>query len=563
MAFRSSAAASSNTGGAITATPTGVAAHDYLCGMMIRDNTSGAVSVPTAWNAALVITGTADGQLYNFSDKNDASGADAFQWNTNDGNSASLVNSAFSGRDNTTPRSTTIVQTNNNSLNASPISASFSGITALNADDIAVFMGTDQNTQTATWTFSTISGYTERQDGQPVDWCSGIALDTRDNVSAGATGSLASTITRATGTGSAGYAGFVVAIKSAAGHTPVAADTITLSDSAVSITQRLSVATDTVTLSDSAVSVTQRLSVASDTITLTDSAAGGSVLPAVASDSISLADSAVSISQLVTTASDTLALTDAADSITQRLSVAVDSLSLTDSATASHGTLISDANDAVTLTDSAVSISQRLSVATDSIILLDSAVAHNTTAVAVASDFLSLTDSAICVSSAAAVSSATPGRRLRLPNQVRGETEEEKRERRIRQGILPSPEGEAARRESQQTIERLQAKIDESVRQLAIFKARAEAIEAKRTRTARTEAKKKADLAALAEQIRAQELQALEWEHQQKIERALAEEEAVERARQEAELADVAFIVRVLLEMDDVAYLTAQLRGMQ
>lgn len=217
MAYRSAASASSTSGGTLTATPAGVAAHDYLAGIYTADG-SRTVTVPSGWNTAINIDqASPDGQTTRFSDKNDATGSDNFGWGTSDGVNIACINAAWSGRDNTTPRSTTPVSTTNTSANASPISCSFTGITASNNDDIALFKITDQDAAAARWNFAPPTNYTERVDGVAVDWVSGIALDTRDNVSAGATGSLASTATRTSGTGNAGYAGIVVAIKAAAG----------------------------------------------------------------------------------------------------------------------------------------------------------------------------------------------------------------------------------------------------------------------------------------------------------------------------------------------------------
>ncbi len=169
-------------------------------------------------------------------------------------------------------------------------------------------------------------------------------------------------------------------------------------------------ATDTLALSDSAVSITQRISTASDTVAVTDSA--------------------VSITQRLAAGTDTVALSDSAVSTTNRISVAVDGVTLTDSAVGSHSAAHSPtATDTLTLTDSAVSTTNRTSTASDSV---------------------ALSDSAVCVGPTRA-RAATPGRksrrvdppeqrrtRLWLPSQVRGETEEEKRQRRIAQGIIPA-----------------------------------------------------------------------------------------------------------------------------
>lgn len=221
MAFRSSAKASSSSGGTITATPTGVQAHDYLGATYVVDSNSPTLSVPSGWTndtSNFWGSGGPDGGLQFFAFKADATGTDAFGFSDTSGTASnSLITAAWSGRNNATPHSTARVKTVDGTSNASPISATITGITASANDDIAVWMATDQTVAAARWTFSPITGYTEQQDGVATDWVSGIALDTRDNVSAGATGSFATTITRASGTGNAGFGGIVVAIKAAAG----------------------------------------------------------------------------------------------------------------------------------------------------------------------------------------------------------------------------------------------------------------------------------------------------------------------------------------------------------
>jgi len=156
-----------------------------------------------------------------------------------------------------------------------------------------------------------------------------------------------------------------------------AADTNTPTDSAVSVSARLSVATDTNTPTDSAVSTTTRLSVANDTNTPTDSAVSVSTRLSVATDTNTPTDSAVAS---VTTAgesvaSDTNTPTDSAVSVSARLSVATDTN---------------------TPTDSAVSVSTRLSVATDTNVPTDSTVAERPASIeAVAVDSVIFTDSAV------------------------------------------------------------------------------------------------------------------------------------------------------------------------
>jgi hypothetical protein len=214
---------------------------------------------------------------------------------------------------------------------------------------------------------------------------------------------------------------------SSAGATVTASDTFTVSDSAVSITQRLSVASDTNTPTDSSVSVTTRLSVATDTNTPTDSAISGVANTCIASDTVSFSDSAVNVSSLVAVAVDTNTPTDSAVSITQRISVAVDTNTPTDSAvsvterisTASDTNTPNDsavsviqvivvAVDTNTLTDTADSVTSRLSVAEDTISVSDSAVGQSVTAnESVAEDSISLTDSSVSITQRLSVADDT------------------------------------------------------------------------------------------------------------------------------------------------------------
>ena len=213
MTFRSSAIASSSTGGNLTATPSGVAANDYLGGWHSRDLSLGSPpTYPVGWTErADLANSSPDGHRSFYFDKDTATGSDSFTVTDGEVNHNSLICAAWSGRKNAAPRTAMQTTVDANS-NTTPVSASFTGVTAVVGDDIAVFMLTDQTVNADRWTFSTIAGYTERQDGVAVDWVSGYALDTLDNASAGATGSLASTITRDSGSGNAGYRGIVVAI---------------------------------------------------------------------------------------------------------------------------------------------------------------------------------------------------------------------------------------------------------------------------------------------------------------------------------------------------------------
>lgn len=219
MAYRSSAFAGSDTGGDITATPAGVQTDDYLAGLAIFDLTANPPTGTTGWTErANIDQATPDSQTGRLYDTI-ATGSDDYTWSYGVNNAGSLI-AAWSGRNTAAPR--TFVQTTiDTTLNTSPISASFTGGTAVEGDDIAVFVSLDKDGSSDNWTFSTITGYTQRLTDNTIQFIT-AHLQTQDNVSAGATGSLTSTITRNTGIAGSGYASVVVGIAagSAGGNPP-------------------------------------------------------------------------------------------------------------------------------------------------------------------------------------------------------------------------------------------------------------------------------------------------------------------------------------------------------
>lgn len=218
MAFRSSASASSS-GGAITATPSGVAVNDILVALYQIDNNSATVTLPSGWaevtgSPITYGSGNPDGGRM-FVARKVATGTDSFQFNDNSGGTDNaLICAAFSARDTSTPFSTNPVFTQSTASSTTPVSATITGGTATAADDVAIFLFGDQTASDGRWTGSTITNYTERNDGVNNNWVSFVALQTRDNVGGGATGNFSVTITRDSGTGNIGYGGCVLFIKS-------------------------------------------------------------------------------------------------------------------------------------------------------------------------------------------------------------------------------------------------------------------------------------------------------------------------------------------------------------
>jgi len=126
-----------------------------------------------------------------------------------------VIIAAWSGRAAAALTSANLVHTLNTSSNSSPISTSSTGLNAQGSDDLGFFMGLDITTATisaGSWTQAT--GFTNQNQDLPNTRGYGNNFQYQDNVSAGATGSIASTVTL-TGTGNAGWAGILIRIPKA------------------------------------------------------------------------------------------------------------------------------------------------------------------------------------------------------------------------------------------------------------------------------------------------------------------------------------------------------------
>lgn len=222
MAYRSSSSTSFATATALTATaPAGVVAGDRLLAFVIVDGQTGPGTAPgntitpaTGWTELLnADQNNPDSQTVRLLEKKVATGSDLYNFVTSPGGTQAVVQVVcLSGRHAT--QAAVTASTTNTTSNATPISVSMTGVTALQDDDVVWFCALDQTVAADTWGFSAVAGYTERLDVATGNFLT-VATDTADAVSAGATGALTSTATRATGTGNAGYGGFVVAVPQA------------------------------------------------------------------------------------------------------------------------------------------------------------------------------------------------------------------------------------------------------------------------------------------------------------------------------------------------------------
>jgi hypothetical protein len=216
MAYRSSSSTSFTGTTVLTATaPAGVVAADRLLAAITQDSAASAFTPATGWTS--ISNGdqaSPDGQSTELFEKKNATGSDSYNFVTDNNTRDAIVQVvALSGRDNVA--AATFSNTTNTTSNATPISVSMTGVTAVLGDDIVVYVSLDQTVTGDTWSFTPPASYTERHDVTVAEW-SHLTTATQDSVSAGATGALALTATRLTGSGNAGYGGWVVAVPVAA-----------------------------------------------------------------------------------------------------------------------------------------------------------------------------------------------------------------------------------------------------------------------------------------------------------------------------------------------------------
>lgn len=129
------------------------------------------------------------------------------------GDKCILICVAHSGRHTTTaPTATATTQT---TAQADPVSIAATGFTATDGDDVIWFgaQSGDGGEAVFIWTYTAPTNYTERQEAAADAYTSG-AVATRDNIAAGATGTITGTMTSVDAT-QAGYGAFVIRLPAA------------------------------------------------------------------------------------------------------------------------------------------------------------------------------------------------------------------------------------------------------------------------------------------------------------------------------------------------------------
>ena len=219
MAYLSSSTNAGNSATPSTAVPAGVAAGTIVLLACSVDNTAAAFDTadwPAGFTELDEVGTTADGQRMAVGWKR-ATGADTGSYTFgNLGASGDWVCQAvaLTGRHATSPPvvSTAAI---NNTLNATPVTVTANGVTAVAGDDLAWVSAPDTNAGNNGAGHTPPAGYTERQDAMS-GWTN-LSVATVDNVAAGATGSVSGTFALIGGSTRAGWASWLVRVPAAAG----------------------------------------------------------------------------------------------------------------------------------------------------------------------------------------------------------------------------------------------------------------------------------------------------------------------------------------------------------
>lgn len=230
MAYRSSSTNTGNSATPSTAVPVGVAADDIVI-LVASIDAAAAAFDPADWPAGFTelseVGLTLDGQRAAVGWKR-PTGADtgSYTFGTLGVSGVWVCEAfAFSGRDTTNPPVVSTAATNN-TANANPVTITANGVTAVAGDDLLWMSAPDVNATGIGNGHTPPAGYTERQDTELT--FSNLSGATKDNASAGATGSVSGSF--ALTSGGSGWAAWLIRIPVAGGGaTPVDLGTVTAS----------------------------------------------------------------------------------------------------------------------------------------------------------------------------------------------------------------------------------------------------------------------------------------------------------------------------------------------
>ena len=201
--------------------PTGVVQDDLIILAFACDGSANGnvLDQPGDWTSAFTaLHPTGDGQYlhvyYKFAGGSEPS-AYSFQSNASGGNDVGYICAAFRGVDKTTPLDVSIVTTTNSSGNTSVVSVSLTGATVATENAVVVWVAAGDPNSASSGTWGVPSGYSSA-DTRFANFAP-LAIGYK-TVSAGATGSIAGSLTFTGGT--AGFAGAVIVLRPDSSSSP-------------------------------------------------------------------------------------------------------------------------------------------------------------------------------------------------------------------------------------------------------------------------------------------------------------------------------------------------------
>jgi phage gp36-like protein len=328
MAFRSF----TQSGGDTCNMPAGAAADDILILFSSRDSGGNSATFPSGFTAftANNLSGP-DGQSYAAAWKRHSGSEPSTLQVTFSGGGASQTTGcmAFSGRSTSAPPVATL--TTNTSSNSSPISAALTGVTASANDDICALITFDSDAGVEHSSMTAPGSYTlDVNQWDNANFWSIIGSAHRDNVSAGATGSLTFGLTLPSG--GAGFAGYVIRIPVAGGSdTALAGDAAAVATASAALTTGIAAAGDAACVATASAALTTGIQLAGASTSVATAAADLTTgNPNIAGDAAVVSTATADLTTAIRLAADAAALVTASADLLTGIALAGAAQSLAD-----------------------------------------------------------------------------------------------------------------------------------------------------------------------------------------------------------------------------------------
>lgn len=192
---------------------------DAVYAFMVQDSGGTTITPPTGWSQTssdnYSTAGWADTvKFFELTGGATGSTASTYTWTSSSGTGAFIWIGSFSGRD-VSSASLTVLGTNGgNPLLSAPVTATATGITASNHDDLCSVFYLQQETSTDVFALSTPTGFALDRTDLAINGGFWDAITvSKDNISAGSTGTISSTLTQSTGASRLAWFAYVFSVQ--------------------------------------------------------------------------------------------------------------------------------------------------------------------------------------------------------------------------------------------------------------------------------------------------------------------------------------------------------------